>query len=53
MSDPSHTANRRARGDMGESRLIQLALIATAIAFLAAVLLLPLAVVFIEGLRKG
>jgi sulfate/thiosulfate transport system permease protein len=41
------------REDISESRFVRVMLIATAIAFLAAVLLLPLIVVFAEGLRKG
>ena len=42
-----------ARDEIGESRVVRYVLIAAAIAFLTAVLLLPLVVVFMEGLRKG
>ena len=44
---------RYARDEIGESRVVRYVLIAAAIAFLTAVLLLPLVVVFMEGLRKG
>jgi sulfate/thiosulfate transport system permease protein len=44
---------RRTHDEIGESKLTRVALIAIAIAFLSAVLLLPLVVVFMEGLRKG
>lgn len=41
------------RSEIGESKITRLLLISAAVAFLVAVLLLPLAVVFAEGLRKG
>ena len=41
------------RNEIGESNHVRLVLIGTAIAFLSAVLLFPLVVVFMEGLRKG
>jgi sulfate/thiosulfate transport system permease protein len=41
------------RSEIGESSFMRIILIGIAIAFLAAVLLLPLIVVFSEGLRKG
>ena len=53
MSDlvlPLHPTHRN---EIGESRFTRYVLIAIAIAFLSAVLLLPLAIVFAEGLRKG
>ncbi|MFN0193587.1 MAG: sulfate ABC transporter permease subunit CysW [Aestuariivirga sp.] len=41
------------RNEIGETFAIRWLLIGTAILFLAAVLLMPLAVVFLEGFRKG
>jgi sulfate/thiosulfate transport system permease protein len=53
MSDLAVSRAAVMRNEIGESRGMRLLLIATAIAFLSAVLLFPLVVVFMEGLRKG
>ena len=53
MADLTFTTSQHARNEIGESKIMRFALIATAIAFLSAVLLFPLIVVFSEGLRKG
>ncbi|MFT3673039.1 sulfate ABC transporter permease subunit CysW [Aestuariivirga sp.] len=53
MSDLVLPARPVRRSEIGESSLIKWLLIAVAVLFLASVLLLPLAVVFSEGLRKG
>jgi sulfate/thiosulfate transport system permease protein len=53
MVDHAFTTSPPARHEIGESRIIRFVLIASSIAFLSAVLLLPLIVVFTEGLRKG
>jgi sulfate/thiosulfate transport system permease protein len=53
MSDLAVSRAAVMRNEIGESRGMRLLLIATAIAFLSAVLLIPLVVVFMEGLRKG
>jgi sulfate/thiosulfate transport system permease protein len=50
MVDPAFATRRE---DIGESRLVRIILIGSALAFLTAVLLLPLVVVFTEALRKG
>jgi sulfate/thiosulfate transport system permease protein len=52
MSELTLTSLPDARSEIGERRAARIALISIAIAFLAAVLLLPLLVVFSEGLRK-
>lgn len=53
MADIALTSTLPQRDEIGESRIIRAVLIGMAIAFLSAVLLMPLAVVFMEGLRKG
>jgi sulfate/thiosulfate transport system permease protein len=53
MADFALTNTSAPRDEIGESRIIRFVLIGVAIAFLTAVLLLPLVVVFTEGLRKG
>jgi len=53
MSDLALPALPTRRSEIGESSLIKWLLIAVAVLFLASVLLLPLVVVFSEGLRKG
>jgi sulfate/thiosulfate transport system permease protein len=50
MADLAITSTR---DEIGESKVIRLLLIGIAIAFLSAVLLFPLVIVFMEGLRKG
>lgn len=50
MADLAITSTR---DEIGENKVIRLVLIGTAIAFLSAVLLFPLVIVFMEGLRKG
>ncbi len=53
MSDLAVPIHQRATSEIGESAATRIVLIFIAIAFLSAVLLLPLAVVFMEGMRKG
>ena len=53
MSDLALPARPARRSEIGESSLIKWLLIAVAVLFLASILLLPLVVVFSEGLRKG
>jgi sulfate/thiosulfate transport system permease protein len=53
MADFALRSNASPRDEIGEGRSVRFVLIGVAIAFLAAVLLLPLVVVFTEGLRKG
>jgi sulfate/thiosulfate transport system permease protein len=53
MSEFTLISSPDTRSEIGESRFIRIMLIGMAIAFLAVVLLLPLFVVFSEGLRKG
>ena len=53
MSDLALPARPARRSEIGESSLIKWLLVAVAVLFLASVLLLPLVVVFSEGLRKG
>lgn len=53
MTDLALRSSGDARSEIGESTVTRVVLISIAIAFLTAVLLLPLVVVFSEGLRKG
>ncbi|MCA0433334.1 MAG: sulfate ABC transporter permease subunit CysW [Proteobacteria bacterium] len=53
MSDATIQFPSKTGSEIGESFAVKLVLIAIAVAFLAAVLLLPLVVVFMEGFRKG
>jgi sulfate transport system permease protein len=53
MSELAYHSSTVRRSEVGESNSTRVILIGIAIAFLAAVLLLPLIVVFSEGLRKG
>ncbi len=53
MADLAFTLKPQARSEIGESRLLRVALIILAISFLTVVLLLPLIIVFSEALRKG
>lgn len=53
MTDLALRSSVDARSEIGESTITRVVLISIAIAFLTAVLLLPLVVVFSEGLRKG
>ena len=53
MSDVSFPAIHAPERATSEGRIVQVILIAIAIAFLGAVLFLPLLVVFFEGFRKG
>ena len=53
MADYAFISGAKARIEIGESKFIRRVLIACAIAFLAAVLLFPLVIVFTKGLRKG
>ncbi len=53
MTDLALRSSGDARSEIGESTITRVVLISIAIAFLTAVLLLPLVVVFSEGLRKG
>jgi sulfate/thiosulfate transport system permease protein len=53
MSELTFHSSSVRRSEIGESSFTRIILIGIAIAFLAAVLLLPLVVVFSEGLRKG
>lgn len=53
MSDLALPARSARKCEIGESSLIKWLLVAVAVLFLASVLLLPLVVVFSEGLRKG
>jgi sulfate/thiosulfate transport system permease protein len=53
MADYVFISGAKARNEIGESRILQWVLIGSAIAFLSAVLLFPLVIVFTEGLRKG
>lgn len=53
MADYAFISGAKARNEIGQSKFIRRVLIACAIAFLAAVLLFPLVIVFTEGLRKG
>ncbi len=53
MADYAFISGVKARNEIGESKIIRRVLIGCAIAFLSAVLLFPLVIVFTEGLRKG
>jgi sulfate/thiosulfate transport system permease protein len=53
MADYAFISGAKARSEIGESKFIRRVLIGCAIAFLSAVLLFPLVMVFTEGLRKG
>ena len=53
MSAPSRNTPRRARAGTTESPWVKVALITVALAFLVLFLVLPLAAVFTEALRKG
>ncbi|MDP9635099.1 UNVERIFIED_ORG: ABC-type sulfate transport system permease subunit, partial [Ensifer adhaerens] len=53
MSPDLATAAHHVRAATSESRFARLSLIAAALAFVALFLLLPLAAVFTEALRKG
>lgn len=53
MSDAAYPVRPQRRSEIGEGGIIQWLLVTVAVVFLTSVLLLPLAVVFGEGLRKG
>jgi sulfate/thiosulfate transport system permease protein len=53
MADYAFISGAKARSEIGESKFIRRVLIGCAIAFLSAVLLFPMVMVFTEGLRKG
>lgn len=53
MSDAAYPVRPQRRSEIGEGGIIQWLLVTVAVVFLTSVLLLPLAVVFDEGLRKG
>ncbi|MBL8789901.1 MAG: sulfate ABC transporter permease subunit CysW [Rhizobiales bacterium] len=53
MSEAAYPVRPQRRSEIGEGGIIQWLLVTVAVVFLTSVLLLPLAVVFGEGLRKG